>query len=217
MEPENPTLFDPSTKPAPDSFLGNKYLDPDYLFQHEVRVSKGFWGFITDDSTIATYHTLLYMFAIFFITVIIYSIVRLFEIRKKEHEHVHHEIEEYAHKHKEKQQAQIADEAISKNPRWRQVLQLLFSTSPNDWKLSVMEADAMLDILLSDLGFQGESMGEKLKIAGNQGFRHLNTAWEVHSIRNRIAHEGSIFEISHHEAKRVIALYESIFRDFGFI
>ena len=93
----------------------------------------------------------------------------------------------------------------------------MFSTNPNDWKLSIVEADAMLEILLGELGFVGENLGEKLKLAGEKGFRPLNRAWEVHTIRNRIAHEGSIFELSHHEAKRVIALYEQIFREFGYI
>lgn len=210
-------LFDPSTKPDPNSFLGNKYLDPEYLFGKEVSGSRSVWSVLTDQKTIDAFHTALYMCAIFFITVILYSFVRLLEIRKKEHDHLHHEIEEYAHKHREKEKAGLADEAVSQNPRWRQVLQLLYSPNSNDWKLSVMEADAMLDSLLTNLGFQGQSLGEKLKMSGEQGFKHLNTAWEVHSIRNRIAHEGSIFEISHHEAKRVIALYEAIFRDFGFI
>jgi len=109
------------------------------------------------------------------------------------------------------------NETISKNEKWRQVLHLLFSTSQNDWRLAVIEADAMLEALLSNLGFTGNSLGEKLKTAGEKGFRQISHAWEVHTIRNRIAHEGSVFSLSHHEAKRVIALYEQIFREFGYI
>ena len=106
---------------------------------------------------------------------------------------------------------------ISKNERWRQVLHLLFSTSQNDWKLAVIEADAMLEVLLGDLGFKAETLGERLKLAGEQGFQSLSIAWEVHNVRNRIAHEGSTFELSHHEVKRIISLYEKIFREFGYI
>jgi len=60
-------------------------------------------------------------------------------------------------------------------------------------------------------------LGEKLKGATQDKFRNLTTAWEVHTVRNRIAHEGLAYEISQHEAKRVIALYEKIFREFGYI
>ena len=62
-----------------------------------------------------------------------------------------------------------------------------------------------------------ENLGEKLKSANQDTFRSLSAAWEVHIIRNKIAHEGQEFELSQHEAKRVITLYEQIFREFGFI
>jgi hypothetical protein len=75
----------------------------------------------------------------------------------------------------------------------------------------------MLEGLLTDLGFKGESLGDRLKMASKDTFTGLSTAWEVHAIRNKIAHEGLAFELSHHEAKRVIAQYEQIFRNYGFI
>ena len=193
------------------------YLNPEYLFGKEVGVFHSVVNFITSPNTLATYRTILFLLSLFFITVIFYCLVRVLEIRRKEEAHLHHEIAEYAKKHAEKEKELAEGEAVSKNLRWRQVLHLLFSTSPNDWKLSVIEADAMLEALLGELGYIGESMAEKLKDAGTRGFRQLNQAWEVHTIRNRIAHEGSIFELSHHEAKRVIAQYEQIFREFGHI
>jgi hypothetical protein len=70
---------------------------------------------------------------------------------------------------------------------------------------------------MEQLGFKGDNLGEKLKGATQETFRGLTRAWEVHTIRNKIAHEGLGFEISHHEAKRVIAIYEQIFREFGFV
>ncbi len=75
----------------------------------------------------------------------------------------------------------------------------------------------MLDQLLVQLGFKGESLGDKLKAATQESFPNLTAAWEVHTVRNRIAHEGLSFELSHHEAKRIIALYEKIFHGYGFI
>ena len=75
----------------------------------------------------------------------------------------------------------------------------------------------MLEDLMKQLGFKGESLGDKLKSATQDKFHSLTSAWEVHTIRNRIAHEGAAFHLSQHEAKRVIAIYESIFREYGFI
>ena len=70
---------------------------------------------------------------------------------------------------------------------------------------------------MDQLGFQGENLGDRLKLANQDNFPHLTVAWEVHTIRNRIAHEGLAFELSQHEAKRVIALYEQIFHEYGYI
>ena len=77
--------------------------------------------------------------------------------------------------------------------------------------------DSMLEALLDQLGFKGEGLGEKLKAASQGNFHGASMAWEPHAVRNMIAHEGSVFELSEHEAKRVIALYEGIFRQYGYI
>jgi len=146
-----------------------------------------------------------------------YCAIRMIEIRMKEHKHLKHEIEEYAHHQAERAKKKIEDESVSKNEHWIKTIHYLFSEHPNDWKLAVIEADTMLDVLLGELGFKGESLGEKLKSATQDKFKDLTVAWEVHNIRNKIAHEGADFELSHHEAKRVIAIYEQIFRNFGFI
>jgi hypothetical protein len=103
------------------------------------------------------------------------------------------------------------------NKKWGNVLQYLFSMNAGDWKLAIIEADGMLEELMDQLGFKGENLGEKLKSTDQEKFKNLSSAWEVHIIRNKIAHEGSDFDLSQHEAKRVIALYEQIFRDYGFI
>lgn len=161
--------------------------------------------------------TILYIFATFFIFIICYCAVRLFEIRNKEEEHLKLEIEEYAHHHAEKEKRAKEEGARPKNERWSHVINYLSSQSASDWKLAVIEADAMLDVLMDQLGFKGENLGEKLKTANRDNFKTLSSAWEVHVVRNRIAHEGSQFTLSQYEAKRIIALYEQIFREFDFI
>jgi membrane protein implicated in regulation of membrane protease activity len=163
----------------------------------------------------------LYVVATFFIFIICYTSVRMFEIRKKERKHLKKEIEEYAHHQAEKDKKAQEGGVKIKNERWNQVITFIFSQNPNDWKLAVIEADAMLDTLMDQLGFKGENLGEnlgeKLKTADRDKFHSLSSAWEVHVVRNRIAHEGSQFSLSQYEAKRIIALYEQIFREFDFI
>lgn len=200
-----------------DTVLGSKFLNPDYLFGQGVSFFHELLTFSFSAGTINAFNTFLFFLSFFFLTVIFYSIVRVFEIRKKEHAHLQYEIEEYAHHLAQREKELAEGENVSHNPRWREVLKYLFSVSPADWKLAIIEADSMLDALLDQLGFHGENLGEKLKMANQDNFPGLTIAWEVHTIRNRIAHEGLAYEVSQHEAKRVIALYEQIFRQFGYI
>ncbi|MEK7588957.1 MAG: hypothetical protein AAB438_04030 [Patescibacteria group bacterium] len=173
---------------------------------------------VNSDWSLNLFKFFLYFLLLFFITVICYCAVRMLEIRKKEHEHLHHEIHEYAHKQKEKEaKAEKGIESVSKNPRWVSVLKSLSSENEADWKVAVIDADEMLADLMDELGFKGENLGEKLKLADRDKFHSLSAAWEVHTVRNRIAHEGSAFTLTTREAKRVIALYEQIFREFGYI
>ncbi len=160
---------------------------------------------------------LMSIFIVFFMFVISYVIVRMRELRKEEHERLHHEIEEFAHHQAEREQKKKEGQGVSNNPQWNRVLELLFSQNPSDWKLSIIEADLMLEKLADQVGLKGDNLGEKLKSADPEHFFNLSTAWEAHLIRNRIAHEGDSFPMPLHEAKRVIALYEAVFRSFGFI
>ena len=195
-----------------------KYINLEYVFG---KVYDFFYLIFHPSSHIPYLETgvklVLSFFSMFFIFVIVYSFVRLLEIRKREHEHLHHEILESAHKKKEEEKKKAEKGGSFLNKRWEVVLNYLFSGSEGDWKLAIIEADSMLDDLMNKLGFKGDNLGEKLKSANQDNFRSLTSAWEVHLIRNKIAHEGEQFKLSQHEAKRVIALYEQIFKDFGYI
>ena len=63
---------------------------------------------------------------------------------------------------------------------------------------------------LREKGYRGEGLGEMLKTAS---FKTIDLAWDAHKIRNRIAHEGSGFELTEREAKRAFTLYESVLRE----
>ena len=103
------------------------------------------------------------------------------------------------------------------NKKWQQVLAHLNSENPNDWKFAIIEADIMLDELLDRVGYKGSTIGDKLKSVEASDFLTLQNAWDAHKVRNQIAHEGSSFLITEREAKRVIGLFESVFREFGMI
>jgi len=104
-----------------------------------------------------------------------------------------------------------------KNPQWEEVQKLFESTNPADWRLAIIEADSMLDKLLIDMGYSGDTMAERLNNIDTGDFPMLNAAWEAHKVRNRIAHEGMDYIINSRDAHRVYRLYESVFASVNYI
>lgn len=103
------------------------------------------------------------------------------------------------------------------NKRWKQIVAHIASEEESDWRLAILEADIILDEMLESMGYHGDSVSERLKKVEPSDFTTLDNAWEAHKIRNKIAHEGVMYPLNHREAKRVIALYESVFKEFRFV
>lgn len=124
-----------------------------------------------------------------------------------------------AHHHKIKvEETKIRIGREVSHPRWEKVREHLSSENPNDWRLAVMEADIILGEMLEKMGYiKGETIGDKLKTIEKSDFTSLDQAWEAHRIRNMIAHGGSDYILTEREAKRVIGLYEQVFKEFRYI
>ena len=198
-------LFDPT------------YLNLEYIFNKILEFFRAIFGTgISGNSSVSIFGILVFLLAVFFLFIICYCFVRLLEIREKEKEHLQHEIEEYAHHQAEKEKLS-GGPGNFRNERWEHVLGYLASPNQSDWKLALMEADSMLEDLTDQLELAGGNLGERLKSADKEKFKTLDDAWEAHLVRNKIAHDGSQFEISQHEANRITTLYENVFREFGHI
>ena len=96
------------------------------------------------------------------------------------------------------------------HPKFAVIEGYMSSRSEALWRIGIMEADNLLLEVLTEKGYEGDGVGEKLK---NASFRTIDLAWDAHKIRNRIAHEGSDFQLTEREAKRAFTLFESVFRD----
>ncbi|MEN9582642.1 MAG: hypothetical protein RL641_596 [Candidatus Parcubacteria bacterium] len=140
-----------------------------------------------------------------FIFIIFYSSIRIREI----------DIEERKKK-EEKLSAQLPVTA-PKHEKWELIQGHMFSNNPAEWRLAIIEADTILEELTIKLGLRGDTLGDRLKSAVPADFNNVQTAWEAHKVRNRIAHDGSSYEITQAEANRVIRMYEDVFNEFNYI
>lgn len=96
------------------------------------------------------------------------------------------------------------------HPKFAVIQGYMSSTSEALWRIGIMEADNLLSEALRSKGYQGVSISDMLKTAS---FKTVDMAWDAHKLRNRIAHEGSDFELTEREAKRAFILYETVFRE----
>lgn len=103
------------------------------------------------------------------------------------------------------------------NERWTTVKNLVESYNQNDWRQAIIEADIMLDEMLDRMQYVGKTMADKLKTVEPSDFATLDDAWEAHKVRNRIAHDGASYVLPQNEARRVIGLYEKVFKEFYFV
>ena len=104
-----------------------------------------------------------------------------------------------------------------KSKRFEVVEKHMTSDNSAEWRLAIIEADTLLEEMVKKMGYEGTTLGEMLKNIEPSDFTTLNDAWEAHKIRNQIAHQGSSFVLTKREAKRVVQLYERVFREFDII
>lgn len=180
------------------------FLNLEYFFNKILAIAQAFIAYLSEMDILGFLKALLSIIAIIFITIIIYVQIRLREIKA-------------AHHHKAHAPTPDPEPAKRKNEKWQHVLTLGFSTNASDWRFAIIEADTMLDEMLDVMQYHGETMADKLKQVERADWKTLDEAWEAHKIRNRIAHEGSDFKLDHDEARRVLGLYERVFKEFQYI
>ncbi len=144
-----------------------------------------------------------YAITLGFLALLIYASMRMYQSRDEDA--LRYATIEDAH----------AAEDVTEHHRWTHVRELIESPHDSDWRQAILEADIILDDMLTRLGYVGNSIGDKLKTANVNTFHTLNDAWEAHKVRNDIAHQGSTFVLTDHIAYRTILQYENVFKEHG--
>ncbi len=147
--------------------------------------------------------------SIFFATGLVYSTIRLTQLRKAQAEALKKQEDLLAPTH--------TLDGKPRNLKWERVVAHSESDNPGDWRLAILEADILLDEMTMSMGYHGETLGDRLKGIEKSDFTTIDMAWEAHKVRNQIAHEGSDFLITQREAKRVVGLYRRVFEEFRYI
>jgi hypothetical protein len=94
--------------------------------------------------------------------------------------------------------------------RW-QTIMATSSTGASGLKSAINEADKLLDHVMKQLGYPGEKMADRLKLAGPR-FTDRNNVWRAHKLRNALAHEIS-FDLVPSQAKEALRDFEQGLKD----
>lgn len=186
-------LFDPT------------YLNIEYVFNRIYNAAGPIWDTLTNPHTWSVIGVISVCLSILFIFIIIFSLVRLIEIQIFDAMEIEHEINHALAKDKETDR--------TTNPRWKYIQTLIDSPNESDWRISILEADTLLEESFKERDIAGDTMAELLEEAKTNGYPNIQGAWDAHIIRNKIAHEGQDFPLSQIEGRRVIKLYQNIFED----
>jgi len=181
------------------------YLNIEYVFSKIVEVIGPIFNFLTNPHTWSVIGVISMILSIICIALIIFSLVRLVEIQIYDKEEIEHEIHTALLKEKERER--------DANPRWHYILTLTESPNDSDWRVAVIEADSMMEEVLKEKGLSGETVSELLEGAKESGYTHIQDAWDAHSVRNEIAHQGSDFPLSQIEGRRVIKMFQNFFEE----
>lgn len=127
------------------------------------------------------------------------------------------EIEQAALKEAEAQWAARHSKTDSKNVKWDAIQRRVTENNPESWRIAIIEADIMLEEVLNNAGYVGQSIGDKLKSANPNSFTTVQDAWEAHKVRNTIAHVGSDFVLTQKVAQETITQFGRVFREFGVV
>jgi hypothetical protein len=141
------------------------------------------------------------------IAIIVYSISRMLHLEKQEDEIIENNILEI-------QKAKIESK---RNPHFESIENLALSNHNADWRVAIIEADLLLEDVLSKRGYGGKGLGEMLTQMGQNAFQTYSYAWQAHKVRNNIAHGGMNYQLTKEETLRTIQMYRAVMQEFDVI
>jgi hypothetical protein len=181
------------------------FLNLDYIFSRVIVL----WNYLVGLEPNGLLYIASYIITLFGVTITIYAIVRLIEMGDEDYVNLKKAIREVEQREREK--------ILGKDNRWYKVLELISTEDEGNWRLAIMEADSILESALEWKGISGQGIGEKLKNSTPGDLRNLQAAWEAHLVRNKIAHEGTNYQLSQREARRTITLFETVLKELRYI
>lgn len=95
---------------------------------------------------------------------------------------------------------------------WTKILGRLEKGLEPEHKLAIIEADELLDSSLKKMGYEGQTLEERLGKIPSATLPNVDQVSEVHRLRNNIVHDPN-FRLTADEAKNAMDVYGQAFRN----
>jgi len=95
--------------------------------------------------------------------------------------------------------------------QWAKISKRLEAGQEADYKLAVIEADGLLNDVLTKMGYGGETIVDRLKQIDSAILPNIDKALEVHKIRNNIVHDPD-YQLTLIQANKILKVYEESLR-----
>lgn len=96
--------------------------------------------------------------------------------------------------------------------RWQRIMRRLDAGNESEYKLAIIEADALLDEMLKKMRLAGETIDERLQKITPFMIPTVEELKTAHQVRNSIVYDPD-YRISLSEARRVLLAYQKTFED----
>jgi len=98
--------------------------------------------------------------------------------------------------------------------KWQEIEQLMNLGKPSNFKTAILEADKLLDHVLKLYGYQGQTMGERMKSIPKDKYPRdfFDNMWQAHKLRNELVHNID-YEVMDFEAKSAILKFRRVLEE----
>lgn len=102
------------------------------------------------------------------------------------------------------------------NENWQGIRGLMNSVNASDWNMAILRADAQLDDTLAHLGYDGDTLADRLKIVDPTKLQSMDRVWSAHRLRNAIAHD-PLQQYTREMMMHALESYEIAFKEIGML
>jgi len=110
---------------------------------------------------------------------------------------------------------EIGFDKIYVTQRWQEIKKKLDAGGPEELKLSIIEADSLLDNILFERGYKGETFEERLAHARFEKVKGIERLLKAHNFRKKISRER--YRVRPDEAGKYLKIYEDILREWDLL